>query len=70
MTMLVNLTNLNHRRVDHCRHRGNLGGFRVREEEAVGQRLPAPADGREPGGRQPQLPGPHVPSHRRSGQLQ
>ena len=26
----------NYRRVDHRRHRGNLGGFRVREEEAVG----------------------------------
>ena len=69
MNLLVNLTNLNHHRVDHRRHRDNLGGLCVREEEAVGQRLPAPPHGRELGRRQPQLPGPHVPPHRRPGQL-
>ena len=57
------------RRVDRGRRPGHLGGVRLREEEAVGQRVPAPQDGREPGGRQPKLPGPHVPALRRPGLL-
>ena len=46
-----------------------LLSVRVHQEAALGQRLPAPEDGREPGGREPQLPGPHVPPHRRPGQF-